>query len=65
MIALLEWIIFFNALGGLTVSYAFYRKFNDLDLILFFVSFIYILLPMEKISQALFPTKNEEEVNKE
>jgi hypothetical protein len=62
MIGLLEWIIFFNALGALTVSYAFYTKFFTVDIILFFVSIAYILIPMEKVSKFLMPVENNEEV---
>jgi hypothetical protein len=63
MIALLEYIIFFNALGGLTVSFAFYKTFFPTDMIMLGISLVYILLPMEDISKALFPTTNTEEVN--
>lgn len=55
MIEMLEGIIFASALGGMIMSYAFYNNFSKYDLILLAIAIIYSLLPMEDISERIFP----------
>jgi hypothetical protein len=55
MIGMLEMIIFFSALGGMTVTYAFTASILMIDIILMGIALLYIFLPMEKISLYLFP----------
>lgn len=63
MIDMLEKIIFFSAAGEMTMSYAFYKEFSTVDLILLSISILYSILPMERISQAVFPVENNEIVS--
>lgn len=62
MIEMLEGIIFCSAIGEMIMSYAFYGEFSKYDILLLCMAIIYSLLPMEEISEKIFPTKNEDEV---
>lgn len=62
MIELLEAIIFWSAFGGATMSYTFFHEISKIDIALFILAIIYANLPMEEISQMLFPVVNNEEV---
>lgn len=52
---MLEYIVFFGAMGEMTMSYSFFKKFNLNDMILMVVAILYMVLPMEDLSDFLFP----------
>ena len=58
----MEYIILFDSLGEMTVSYFFYKKFTAEELIVFFIACGYFFLPMEMINEKLFPRESNEEV---
>jgi hypothetical protein len=64
MISMLELIIFFSAVGGLTINYAFTGSYTMINLVLLGISLIYISLPMESISEYFWPIKADDEVSK-
>jgi hypothetical protein len=61
---MLEYIIFFSAVGGITINYAFTGSYTMINLILLGISIIYVSLPMESISQYFWPIKADDEVSK-
>jgi hypothetical protein len=62
MIQMLELIIFFNAFGGMTLTYTFFGFVRVNDLILLSLSILYVMLPTDQISEFFFPVVNNEEV---
>jgi hypothetical protein len=44
------------------MSHAFFKTYSLFDIVMLVISIIYILLPMEAISEYLFPLDNIEEV---
>jgi hypothetical protein len=60
MIGMTEYIIFFSAMGNLTMSYAFNSVYQTFDKLLLLVALIYFFLPTDKISQFLFKIDNNE-----
>ena len=62
MIHMLELIIFFSCFGEIQMSVAFYDSYSLFDIVMLVISIVYIFLPMESISEMLFPLDNIEEV---
>ncbi len=60
----MEYIILFDSLGEMTVSYFFYNKITAEEMLVFFLACVYFFLPMETINEILFPRESIEEVNK-
>lgn len=55
MIEMLELIIFFKGFGDLTMSYNLFGQVNTQDLIVLIISVLYNILPMQIVSEKLFP----------
>ncbi len=58
MIEMLELIIFFSAIGSMTMSFTFFGTFEKIDIALLIIALIYNLAPMEEISEYIFPVTN-------
>ena len=62
MIQMLELIILFSGIGNLIVSIVLFGEINWQDITIIIISIIYIFfLPMEQISEILFPLGSEDE----
>jgi hypothetical protein len=57
MIEMLEYIIIFNGFGNLTMALALFGECSWQDITIMVASIIYSQLPMEKVSEFLFPTE--------
>lgn len=62
MIEMLEYIIPWCAFGEMIMTYTFFHEISKIDILLMLMAIIYQQLPMEDISEYLFPVENNEEV---
>ncbi|CAK64341.1 unnamed protein product (macronuclear) [Paramecium tetraurelia] len=62
MIEMLEYIIVWSAFGEMIMTYAFFKEISSIDVLLMVIAIIYASLPMEDISEYLFPVVNNEEI---
>ncbi|CAD8048026.1 unnamed protein product [Paramecium sonneborni] len=61
MIEMLEYIIVWSAFGEMIMTYAFFKEISLLDVTLMVIAIVYASLPMEDISERLFPVVNNEQ----
>ncbi|CAD8136214.1 unnamed protein product [Paramecium pentaurelia] len=61
MIEMLEYIIVWSAFGEMIMTYAFFKEISLIDVTLMVIAIIYASLPMEDISEKLFPVVNNEQ----
>lgn len=57
---MLEYIIVWSAFGEMIMTYAFFKEISLIDVTLMVIAIIYASLPMEDISEKLFPVVNNE-----
>ncbi|CAD8147563.1 unnamed protein product [Paramecium octaurelia] len=62
MIEMLEYIISWCAFGEMIMTYTFFHEVSKIDILLIILAVIYQQLPMEDISEYLFPVENNEEI---
>ncbi|CAD8069040.1 unnamed protein product [Paramecium sonneborni] len=62
MIEMLEYIIAWCAFGEMTMTYTFFKEVSKIDILLIVMAILYQQLPMEDISEYLFPVENNEEI---
>ncbi|CAD8055184.1 unnamed protein product [Paramecium primaurelia] len=62
MIEMLEYIIAWCAFGEMIMTYTFFKEVSKIDILLIVLAILYQQLPMEDISEYLFPVENNEEI---
>jgi uncharacterized membrane protein len=62
IIEMLELCIIFFALGNFTFYYHIFQRINYLALIQIAIGLIYMVMPMQEVSELIFPIENEDEI---